>query len=73
MNEKFLTEKISYYRLWLTFLYPTDASLLVWFSNNYGKIEAVKFSVVIILLIVITISIFSFNHKMRKFIKKMEE
>jgi len=72
MDKEFLKEKVSYYRLWLVFLYPSGVSLLVWIFNNYAKISAVKLCVTGLLLVGLFVVIAIFNRKMRKLLKKLE-
>jgi hypothetical protein len=71
MNDDFLKEKIGFYKLWLTFLYPTDASLIVWFYNNYAKLNTVKFYFILIALTVITFVLLIINNKARNFLLKL--
>lgn len=73
MKKDFLKEKIGFYKLWLTFLYPTDASLIVWFYNNYVKLSSVKFYFILIALALITFILLIINSKARKFLTKLEE
>lgn len=73
MNESYLKERIAYYKLWLTFLYPTAASLVVWAYHNIAKIKFANFILISLTVVLIIYSILRFNYKTRKFLRKLEK
>jgi len=72
MNEKFIVEKTSFYKLWLTFLVTIDASVMAWFFNNAGKISLLKIIIVTLTILAVTGVIIVLTQKTRKMIKNLE-
>jgi hypothetical protein len=73
MNEKFIIEKTSFYKLWLTFFVTIDASVMAWFFNNANKVSLLKIIIVILTISIVTGAIIVLTQKTRKMIKNLEE
>lgn len=73
MNEKHVIEKVSFYKLWLTFFVTMEASIVAWFFNNANKIELSKIIIVACTTALFAIVIAILTYKSRKMIKKLEE
>jgi len=72
MHEKYILEKIGFYKLWLTLLVAMDASTMAWFFNNADKIAMFKIKLIVLVILVLTASIAVLTRKARKMIKKLE-
>jgi len=73
MNEKFILEKIAFYKLWLTFIVAIDASITAWFFNNADKTSFFKLVIVTLAILLITLVIIILTQKSRRMIKRLEE
>lgn len=73
MYKDYLKEKISFYKLWLTFFVTIDASITAWFFNNADKISLFKIIIVVISIVIVTVSITILTRKARKTIKNLGE
>lgn len=72
MNEKHITEKTAFYKLWLTFFITIDASVTAWFFNNVSKINLMRIIIVTLTIFIVTGIIFVLTQKIRKIIKRLE-
>lgn len=70
-EEKYVIEKISFYKLWLTFFVTIDASVMAWFFNNASKISLFKLAIVVFAIFIITGAITILTRKARKMIKEL--
>lgn len=73
MNEKFLTEKINYYKFWLAFLITADVSIMAWGYNHFKTVSVVNFIFITFIFIGLTITIAILNKKTRNFLKNLED
>lgn len=73
MNEKYLVEKIGYYKLLATILSTIDVGVIAWFFQNFEKIPFIKMSIGSYTIGVLTIVTIIINYKIYKTIKLLKE
>lgn len=73
MNEKFLIEKLTWLRLWLTLLVTIEAGCIAWFVANYSKAVKLFVFLDVFVVVVLITSITVINQKIRNNIKKMRD
>lgn len=71
MNEKYLIEKISFYKLWLTLLVAIDASTSAWFYQNLKTVNTIEKILIFLFILAVAVIIFIITYKSRKLIKKL--
>ncbi len=64
-------EKISYLKLWLTFLVAIDVGSTAWLFNQTEQISYLKFSATLVLIIIVTIIITLIHKKVYKTIRNL--
>lgn len=71
MDKEFLKEKLTWFRLWLTFLLAVEAACIAWFVANFT--QTAKFFVYadIIVIFGLAFTIILINQKIHKNIKIM--
>lgn len=72
MNEKFLTEKINYYKFWLAFIITADVSTAAWVYKNLKILSVSNFILISVILISLTCAIVIINNKSRILLKNLE-
>lgn len=73
MNEKFVTEKLTWLRLWLTCLITIGAASTAWFVANCNNADKIFVYADILVVLVLIISITVINQKIRKNIKLLRD
>jgi len=73
MNERYLIEKVSYYKLMLIILATIDSGLIAWFFNNYVKIGNIKFLFIVLNIAFVSLLIGIFVQKIRMFLEKLSD
>lgn len=72
MNDKFITTKTDFYKLWITLLVTINAGATAWFFNNFNTIGLIKFIIVLSMIVLVDLIVLILNHKARTIIKKLE-
>lgn len=71
MYEKYILEKISFYKLWITLFVAMDASTTAWFFNNHSRVNGFKLFIVVLAIIFLTATVIIITRKAREMIKKL--
>jgi hypothetical protein len=64
-------EKISYLKLWLTFLFTSNAATMAWLFRNIHQISLFNKVFIIVVILVLTISLVFIHHKTYRIIKTL--
>ena len=73
MNEKFLIEKLTWLRLWLTLFVTIEVGCIAWFVANFNKTMKIFIYLDTLVVLVLIISIMVINQKIRKNIKLLRD
>jgi len=73
MNEKFLTEKIAFYKFWMAFMITADVSLMTWGYNHLKNLSVFNFIFMGSIVLFLTLTILIINKKSRMFLEKLED
>ena len=71
MNEKYILEKISFYKFWLTFVITIDAGCIAWFVKSVSTQTISVLYITMFIIIFLTRLIFWVNYKIIVYIDKL--
>jgi len=72
MEEKYLIEKIGYYKLLVTILSTVDIGVIAWFFQNFEKILMIKLIICSYIIGILTVVTIIMNYKTYKTIKLLK-